>query len=212
MDHVARYKVEDNCSGKVVANIRVKGRSIDDPAFVAKLNRPVDIVSRIIYAEPRNKSSQPSNRQKMNPFLGSFKQSDKNDVRQKVQQNFSAHSDAIGPVSDFEVSKGDMREVAHARMTGDGDDDWTGEDNGVFQDGAQESCIHWGGRLGKAVETDRGERACQVRFCLGLYSNCFCFLICLLCMRRLSNTGPSPNLPDAILRRIRRGVKEHAHV
>ena len=45
---VAAYTVEDTCSGKVVADIGIKGKSVEQSEFVAKLNRPVDMISSIV--------------------------------------------------------------------------------------------------------------------------------------------------------------------
>ena len=54
----------------------------------------------------------------------------------------------------FEISGG--RQDAHVLMKEDGDDDWTGEDNGRFRDRAQESWIRRGRGPDRAVATEWG--------------------------------------------------------
>ena len=159
---VVAYTVEDNCSGRVIANIGVKGKSIEHPEFVAKLNRPVDIISRIICRQPCASTDLINKQEKKPLFVGSCVQARTATANAEDAKGSCTHPVAVGRISNFEVSELDMlssvsgiEEVV----------DLMGESNAH-----REPRTHGNDNAGKAVW---GNRCCRARFCRGLHSDNF---------------------------------------
>ena len=94
-------KLKTIALGKLWPVFGIRGRSVRDPVFVAKLNKLVDLIRRITCVDYYDQISLVSNQRKKHSFLGSCKQSKAKCVERKMQDIPGAHSIAAGPVSFF---------------------------------------------------------------------------------------------------------------
>ena len=172
IETVVGYVVEDNYSGKKLADIDVRGRTIDDPVFIANFHRPVDIVSRItcavagITSQAATSINSLCNKKSM--FLGSFVGSRVECAESEPRHLHSVHTSAVDRTSNFGCHDGrctchfsSTRKVSRQERV-----DSVGEDGrrGWTRTGTRDCS---GGSLGR-IGPDWRDRTGQLRF-----SRCF---------------------------------------